>query len=119
MWSFITIERTSKLSQLGWDSLEHCRLVNQVGMFYKIYKGHFGISLPAERTLRLPNCASFHQLDTMNDTYKYSFCHSSIFESLDHFNQYFLINFMTILIVALCNIIIYIIRNPSRIVMLF
>ena len=34
--------------KLGWDSLEHRRLVNQVGMFYKIYKGHAGISLPVE-----------------------------------------------------------------------
>ena len=25
------------------------------------------------RALRLPNCAPFHRLDTMNDTYKYSF----------------------------------------------
>ena len=71
------------IKELGWDSLEHRRVVNQVGMFYKIYKGHVGISLPAEisrntRALRLPNCAPFHQLDTMNDTYKYSFYPSSI-----------------------------------------
>ena len=56
------------IKELGWDSLEHRRLINQVGMFYKICKGHVGIFLPAEisrntRALRLPNCASFCQLD--------------------------------------------------------
>ena len=65
------------IKELGWDSLEHRRLVNQVGMFYKIHKGHVGISLP-EENMRLPNCAPFHQLDTMNDTYKYSFYPTSI-----------------------------------------
>ena len=60
------------IKELGWDSLEHHRLVNQVGMFYRIYKGHVGVSLPVE-TLRNKNtetsklCAPFHQLDTMND----------------------------------------------------
>ena len=47
-------------------------------MFYKIYKGLVGISLPPEisrntRASRSPNCAPFHQLATLNDTYKYSF----------------------------------------------
>ena len=48
-------------------------------MFYKIYKGLVGISLPPEislnkRASRSPNCAPFHQLATMNDVYKFSFC---------------------------------------------
>ena len=54
------------------------RLTNQVFMFYKIYTGLVGISLPPEvvcntRASRLPNCAPFCQLATLNDTYKYSF----------------------------------------------
>ena len=48
-------------------------------MFYKIYKGLVGISLPPEishnkRASRSPNCAPFHQLATMNDANKFSFC---------------------------------------------
>ena len=47
-------------------------------MFYKIYTGLVGISLPPEvvrntRASRLPNCAPFCQLTTLNDTYKHSF----------------------------------------------
>ena len=66
------------IKALGWDSLEYRRLTNQVFMFYKIYKGLVGISLPPEvtcntRVSRLPNCAPFCQLATLNDTYKYSF----------------------------------------------
>ena len=61
---------------LDWDSLEHCRFANQMCMFYKIYKGHVTISLPAEvfrntRVSRCRNCAPFHQLGTSNDTYKF------------------------------------------------
>ena len=66
------------IKALGWDSLEYRRLTNQVFMFYKIYTGLVGIALPPEvvcntRALRLPNCAPFCQLATLNDTYKYSF----------------------------------------------
>ena len=66
------------IKALGWDSLEYRRLINQVFMFYRIYKGLVGISLPPEisrntRASRSPNCAPFHQLATLNDTYKYSF----------------------------------------------
>jgi len=66
------------IKALGWDSLEYRRLNNQVFMFYRIYKGLVGISLPPEisrntRASRSPNCAPFHQLTTLNDTYKYSF----------------------------------------------
>ena len=66
------------IKALGWDSLEYRRLINQVFMFYKIYKGLVGISLPPEisrntRASRSPNCAPFHQLATLNDTYKYAF----------------------------------------------
>ena len=66
------------IKALGWDSLEYRRLNNQVYMFYKIYKGLVGISLPPEisrntRASRSPNCAPFHQLATLNDTYKFSF----------------------------------------------
>ena len=54
-----------------------------MGMFYKIYKGHIGISLPAEvsRNMRVSlcrNCAPFHQLGTSNDTYKFPFYPSAI-----------------------------------------
>jgi len=66
------------IKALRWDSLEHRKLINQVFMFYKIYKGLVGISVPPEishntRASRSPNCAPFHQLATLNDTYKYSF----------------------------------------------
>ena len=66
------------IKALGWDSLEYRRLNNQVFMFYKIYEGPVGISLPPEisrntRASTSPNCAPFHQLATLNDTYKYSF----------------------------------------------
>ena len=62
----------------GWDSLEHRRLTNQVLMFYKIYVGLVDISLPPDvscntRASRLPNCAPFCQLATLNDTDIYSF----------------------------------------------
>ena len=48
-------------------------------MFYKTYKGRVGISLPPEISLnksasRSPNCAPFHQLASMKDAYKFSFC---------------------------------------------
>ena len=47
-------------------------------MFYKIYSGLVGITLPREinpvtRVSRYRNCAPFQQLITLNDTYKYSF----------------------------------------------
>ena len=66
------------IKALGWDSLEYRRLTNQVFMFYKIYTGLVGISLLPEvvcntRASRLPNCAPFCQLATLNDTYKHSF----------------------------------------------
>ena len=69
---------SSMIKALGWHSLEHRRLTNQVFMFYKIYKGLVGISFPPEvccstRASRLSNCAPFCQLTTLNDTYKYSF----------------------------------------------
>ena len=52
-------------------------------MFYKIYKGLVGISLPPEishttRVTRSPNCVSFHQLTTLNDASKFSFYPKSI-----------------------------------------
>ena len=66
------------INTLGWDSLEHRRLLNQVCMFYKIYNGLVGISLPAEippitRASRLPNCTPFVQLCMLNDTFKFFF----------------------------------------------
>ena len=36
------------IKALGWDSLEYRGLTNQVLMFYKIYVGLVGISLPPE-----------------------------------------------------------------------
>ena len=72
---------SAMIDALGWDSLEHHRFANQ--MFYKIYKGHIAISLPAvmsrnKRVSRCRNCAPFHQLGTSNDTYKFSFYPSAI-----------------------------------------
>ena len=66
------------INALGWESLEQRRLNNHVCMFYKIYSGLVGITLPAEinpvtRVSRYPNCAPFQQLITLNYTYKYSF----------------------------------------------
>ena len=71
------------IKELGWDSFEHHRLFNEVGMFYRIYKGHVCVSLPAEtsrnkNTPTFKQYAPFHQLDTMNDAKKYSFYPSSI-----------------------------------------
>ena len=51
------------IKELGWDSLQHHRLVNQVGMFYRIYKGHVGVSLPAE-TSRNKNTETSNKLAT-------------------------------------------------------
>ena len=34
--------------QLGWDTLEQCRLSHQLSLFYKIQQGLVGISLPSE-----------------------------------------------------------------------
>lgn len=79
---FNDCSRSSDVSEmintLDWDSLEHRRLLNQVCIFYKIYKGFVGISLPAEispitRASRLPNCTPFVQLRTLNGTFKFSF----------------------------------------------
>jgi len=36
------------INALGWESLEQRKLNNQVCMFYKIYSGLVGITLPAE-----------------------------------------------------------------------
>ena len=52
---------TPMVQSLGWDSLHHRRLLSQGTMFYKIYMGHVGISLPSdvrpnERPSRAPNC---------------------------------------------------------------
>ena len=63
------------IKALGWDSLECRRLTSQVFMFYRIYTGLVGISLPPEvscntRASRLPNCAPFCQLAIQNDSYK-------------------------------------------------
>ena len=69
---------TPMIQSLGWDSLHHRRLLSQGTMFYKIYMGHVGISLPSdvtpnERPSRAPNCRPFKQLKVNNDIYKYSF----------------------------------------------
>ena len=66
------------VKSLGWDSLHHRRLLSQGTMFYKIYMGHVGISLPPdvipnERPSRAPNCRPFKQVKVNNDIYKYSF----------------------------------------------
>ena len=37
---------TPMIQSLGWDSLHQRRLLSQGTMFYKIYMGHVGISLP-------------------------------------------------------------------------
>ena len=79
----IPVLAISMLDTLGWDSLEHRRFANQMCMFYKTYKGHVAISLPAgvsrnTRVSRRRNCALFHQLGTSNDTYKFSFYPSAI-----------------------------------------
>ena len=70
---------------LRWICQGYQNLINQVftWMFYKIYKGLVGISLPPEishttRIIRSPNCVSFHQLTTLNNAYKFSFYPKSI-----------------------------------------
>ena len=47
-------------------------------MFYKILKGHVGISFPPEvqeieRATRSPNSHPFQQISILNNVYKYSF----------------------------------------------
>ena len=66
------------IQSLGWDSLHQRRLLSQGTMFYKIYMGHVGISLPPdvipnERPSRAPNCCPLKQVKVNNDIYKYSF----------------------------------------------
>ena len=39
---------TPMVQSLGWDSLHHRRLLSQGTVFYKIYMGHVGISLPPD-----------------------------------------------------------------------
>ena len=39
---------TPMLKQLGWDTLEQCRLSYQLSIFYKIQQGLVVISLPSE-----------------------------------------------------------------------
>ena len=75
---------TPMIQSLGWDSLHHRRLISQGTMFYKIYMGHVGISLPSdvtpnERPSRAPNCRPFKQLKVNNDIYKYSFYPRTVF----------------------------------------
>ena len=65
---------TPMIQSLGWDSLHHRRLLPQGTMFYIIYMGHVGISLPSDvRPSRAPNCRPFKQLKVNNYIYKYSF----------------------------------------------
>ena len=69
---------TSMVQSLGWDSLHHRRVLSQSTMFYKIFMGHVGISLPSdvilnERPPRAPSCCPFKQVKVNNDIYKYSF----------------------------------------------
>ena len=69
---------TPMVQSLGWDSLHHRRLLSQGTVFYKIFMGHVGISLPPhvilnERPSRAPNSRPFKQVKVNNDIYKYSF----------------------------------------------
>ena len=55
---------TPMLKQLGWDTLEQCRLSYQLSIFYKIQQGLVFISLPSEvcpltRASRVPNAFPF------------------------------------------------------------
>ena len=56
------------IKELGWDSLEHHRLVNQVVMFYRIYKGHVGVSLPAETSRNKNTGRDFQTVCTFSPT---------------------------------------------------
>ena len=46
------------VKNLGWETLELCRLLNQCTMFYKIINEQVSISLPSEvrRNPRLSSC---------------------------------------------------------------
>ena len=74
---------TPMLKQLGWDTLEQCRLSYQLSMFYKIQQGLVGISLPSEvhpltRASRARNVFPLRHIQTSCKVYKYSFYPSSI-----------------------------------------
>ena len=85
-----------------WDSPHNRRLLSQGTMFYKIYMGHVGISLPPdvipnERLLRAPNCWPLKQVKVNNDIYKYSFYPRTIalwnniplsFTNIDNLNSF-------------------------------
>ena len=71
---------TPMIQQLGWDTLEHRRLLAQLIMFYKINQGMVGLNFPPEvsplfrrQSSRLPNPQSFNHIRTNIDAYKFSF----------------------------------------------
>ena len=74
---------TPMLKQLGWDTLEQCRLSYQLSMFYKIQQGVVGISLrsevcPLTRASRAPNAFPFRHIQTNCNVCKCWFYPSSI-----------------------------------------
>jgi len=74
---------TPMLKQLGWDTLEQCRLSYQLSMFYKIQQGLVGISLrsevcPLTRASRAPNAFPFRHIHTHCNVCKCSFYPNSI-----------------------------------------
>ena len=71
---------TPMIQQLGWDTLEHRRLLAQLIMFYKINQDMVGLNFPSEvsplfrrQSSRLPNPQSFNHIQTNIDAYKFSF----------------------------------------------
>ncbi len=66
------------INNLGWDTLERHRLLNQSCMFYKIHQGCVDLNFPPEvcpikRKTRLPNHHPFQQVSCNNDIFKFSF----------------------------------------------
>ena len=71
------------INQLGWDTLEQCRLLSQSTMLYKIQQSPMGILFPLEvfpldRAAWLPKCNPYRHIQCNCNAYKFSFYPRSI-----------------------------------------
>jgi hypothetical protein len=74
---------TAMQEELGWQSLEHCRLDCKLIMFYKVYHNLVAINLPPyvqapHRIIRHMHPLSLCQIQVSSDYHKYSFFPHSI-----------------------------------------
>jgi hypothetical protein len=66
------------INNLGWDTLERRRLLNQSCMCYKVHQGCVDLNFcpevcPLTRKSRLPNHHPFQHVSWNNDVFKFSF----------------------------------------------